>query len=310
MERCIWIHQFSQLGEQTAEAIAATLSPRGITRIYVKAMDGNDWMSNFYDHPLAPANAVHFAQLVSQFEALGLQLIPWVVNRFTASEAEGHIVCGKAANGLVVDFEYLYRGFWQGNNGEAQGYFDRLRAAAGDGLWVAAAPDPRQVGRDYSPDLIAGLTAYLPQNYWTDFQRPWQSVMESAAANVEPLGPTEPILPYNASAGDMQACIAWCESRGYDSISMWRMGTANAAQLDAFGTVVEQPQPAPEPAPVEEPREEPTSPEGIPQRYLDRGWDSWQAVTINLEGIIHGLMDERDAALAKLDTVERRSIAA
>jgi len=44
--------------------------------------------------------------------------------------------------------------------------------------------------------------------------------------------------------------------------------------------------------------------------YLDRGWTSWDTVTVNLEGIIHDLIDERDAALAKLDAVERRAAAA
>jgi len=323
VERCIWIHQFSQLGEKTAQDIANTLLARGITRLYVKAMDGPDWMSEFYDHPLAPANAVQFAQLVSQFADLGLQLIPWVVNRFSASEADFHITCGQAAHGLVIDFEYHYKGFWQGNDGEAQGYFDKLRAAVGGGLWVAAAPDPRQVGREYSGDLIGGLSAYLPQNYWTDFQRPWQDVMEASIGNIEPLGPTEPILPYNASAADMQACVAWCESRGYGSISLWRMGTANANQLNAFGTTA-----TPGPVPTTEPKPDPSTPttpkptpvptlpkqirkrELIPAGYLERGWNSWEMVTVNLEGIIHELIDERDAALAKLDTVERREIAA
>src|SRR6185312_3050291 len=193
----------------------------------------------------APANAVQFAQLVNQFAGLGIQLIPWVVNRFNASEADGHIGCGRAAGGVVIDFEYLYRGFWQGANPEAQGYFDKLRGAVAEGLWVAVAPDPRQVGRDYSPDLIAGLSAYQPQNYWTDFQRPWQQVMEASIGNIEPLGPTEPILPYNASAADMQAAVAWCEARGYGSISLWRMGTANANQLNAFGTTPSTPGPVP-----------------------------------------------------------------
>ncbi|HEY3059304.1 MAG TPA: hypothetical protein VGL99_10055 [Chloroflexota bacterium] len=299
MERCIWIHQFSQLGERTAEDIATTLTARGITRIYVKAMDGTDWMSNFYDHPLAPANATQLAQLVIEFSNVGVQLIPWVVNRFRAAEADAHSACGTAAGAVVIDFEYLYGGFWQGSLDEAQGYFDKMRAAAGNGLWVAVAPDPRQVGRDYRRDLISGLTAYLPQNYWTDFQRPWLEVMENAAANVEPLGPTEPILPYNARRADMEACIAWCEQRPYASVSLWRMGTANGAQLDAFGTtpVVVEPH-AEEPAPVEV--------NGVPKAYVDRGWDSWPAVAINLESIIHELIDERDAALAKLDAVERR----
>ena len=329
MERCIWIHQFTQLGEKTAEDIANTLTTRGITRIYVKAMDGTDWMSEFYDHPLAPANAVQFAQLVSHFADLGLQLIPWVVNRFSAGEADLHIACGQAAHGLVIDFEYLYKGFWQGAVPEAQGYFDKLRAAASGGLWIAAAPDPRQVGRDYSPDLISGLSAYLPQNYWTDFQRPWQEVMEAAIANIEPLGPTEPILPYNASAADMQACLAWCAARGYGSVSLWRMGTANASQLNAFGAAVTPgpvgtpgpdqtpgPKPVPSTTPPPTTTSAPTIPkqirkrELIPQTYLERGWNSWEMVTINLEGIIHGLIDERDAALAKLDAIERRGVAA
>ncbi len=302
MERCIWIHQFSQLGERTAEHIAATLTARDITRVYVKAMDGADWMSNFYDHPLAPANAAHLAQLVIEFSNHGLQLIPWVVNRFRADEADAHIACGTAAGAVVIDFEYLYGGFWQGSLGEAQGYFDKLRAAAGNGLWVAVAPDPRQVGRDYQRDLIRGLTAYLPQNYWTDFQRPWQEVMENAAANVEPLGPTEPILPYNARRTDMEACIAWCEQRPYASVSLWRMGTANAAQLDAFGTTPVVVEARAEEQPIE------AGINGVPQTYVDRGWDSWPAVAINLESIIHELMDERDAALAKLDAVERRVV--
>lgn len=61
--------------------------------------------------------------------------------------------------------------------------------------------------------------------------------------------------------------------------------------------------------PSEQPSESPTtSPDGIPQTYLDRGWDSWPTVAINLESIIHESIDERDAALSKLDTVERRSV--
>jgi hypothetical protein len=304
VERCIWIHQFSQLGEKTAQDVSDTLLPRGITRIYVKAMDGHDWMRTFYNHPLAPANAVHLAQLVVQFSDVGIQLIPWVVNRFSASEADSHIACGRAAGGLVIDFEYKYAGFWQGTDDQAQGYFDKLRAAAGEGLWIAVAPDPRQPRRDYDPALIGGLTAYLPQNYWTDFQRPWQQVMESAAANVEALGPNEPILPYNASAADMRAAIAWSEQKGYGSVSLWRMGTANAAQLDAFGGEAVTPgggEEEPGIPPIEEG-------DTIPATYLDRGWSSWPAVAINLESIIHGLMDERDAALAKLDAIEGRIV--
>src|SRR5438105_1693602 len=163
MERAIWVWQFNQLGEQSVEQIAETLVPRGITRVYVKAMDGPYWMSQVYSHPLAPANAVHMAQLSAAFQQSGLQLIPWVVNRHAADEAAVHLACGKAAGGLVVDFEFQYEGFWESSAADAQAYFDQMRQAVAGGMWVAASPDARQIGREYAPALINGLSAYLPQ---------------------------------------------------------------------------------------------------------------------------------------------------
>jgi hypothetical protein len=322
MERCIWIHQFNQLGERTPADIAQTLVPRGITRVYAKAMDGTDWMGSIYTHPLAPANAVQLGQLSRQFSDVGLQLIPWMVPRFSAAEADAHIAAGRACGGFVIDFEYLYPGFWKGSAAEATAYFDKLRAAKSDTLWIAVAPDPRQLKRDYDPSIIAGLSAYLPQNYWTDFQQPCMDVMARGATACEQLGPNEPILPYNGVSGDLQSAITWCADRSYGSISLFRMGVANASQLDAFGgpvqTAAGQPadpgqaadpgQPA-APAQPADPGQSP-APEPIPQMYLDRGWDTWSAVIINLEAIITEVSQERDAALAKLDQVESRAVAA
>jgi hypothetical protein len=331
LERCIWVHQFNQLGEKTAQDIAQTLLPRGIRRVYAKAMDGTDWMASIYTHPLAPANAVHLGQLSNQFSDVGLQLIPWVVPRFSSSEADAHIAAGRACGGFVIDFEYLYPGFWRGSFEEARAYFDRLRAAKSDTLWIAVAPDPRQLYRDYEPALIGGLSAYLPQNYWTDFQQPATNVMSTGASVCEQLGPNEPILPYNGALADVQAAIAFCEQRGYGSISLFRMGVANAGQLDAFAgpvqTVASQPDgtsaqpddttaqppdatPQPDNTGDGQPAADDSQPPAIPQTYLDRGWDTWPAVTENLEAIIHELMDERDAALAKLDQVESRAVGA
>ena len=290
MERAIWVWQFNQLGEQTIEQMAETLLPRGITRVYAKAMDGTFWMSQVYSHPMVPSNVVRLGQLSQQFQQAGLQLIPWVVNRHSAAEAPLHIACAQACGGVVVDFEYHYDGFWEGPDGQAQAYFDQLRAAVGPNLWVAVAPDARQVGRDYGADLIGGLSAYLPQNYWTDFKRPWDVVMQQGCSRCQPIGSVEPILPADATHDDVRACVAWCEQQGFGSVSLWRMGPANAADLDAFGTT----------APVEPAPGEPPAEEGIPQVYLDRGWSTWPVVADNLEGIIHQLMAERDDALARL----------
>ena len=238
MERAIWVHQFNQLGEQTAAEIAATLLPRNITRVYVKAMDGTTWMGSIYSHPLAP-RAATWSQTITDFANNGLQLLPWVVNRRSASEAGPHLECGYQAGGLLVDFEYQYAGFWQGTDSAAYAYFDALRAEASSG-WIAIAPDPRQVRRDYGADMIYGLSAYLPQNYWTDFQQPVDDVMNMGHENLTGLGPIEPILPYNGTRTDVQRALTMALEHGDKSVSMWRMGTADADQLDAFAEHVPQ----------------------------------------------------------------------
>lgn len=277
MERAIWIHQLDQLGERTIEEIAATLAPRGITRVYVKAMDGPAWMSEIYAHPLAPSSPAQLARLGAAFEAEGLQVVPWVVCRASSAESQQHLACAVATGGLVVDYEHGYTGFWESGLGEARRYFDALRRAV-DHAWLAVAPDPRQVGREYPGDTIAGLTAYLPQVYWTDFRLPWSQVLAAACARCEPLGPCEPVLPCAATPADLQAALAWCEARGHAAVSLWRMGAANTSQLDRFGLT-----PGPAPAGNAE----------IPEQYLERGWTTWPAVVANLEGIIGQLLEAR-----------------
>lgn len=240
MRRSIWLHQFTQTAEQTPQQFADTLLPRGITAIYVKALDGPYWMGDVYNHPLVPRDTASMAVLCDRFEAVGLELIPWVVSRRSADEARSHVDCGTAANGkLIVDWEYHYAGFWEGTLADAQEYHDTLQAAVQAGLWVASAPDPRQVQRDYSRTLITGLSAYLPQCYWTDFQRPAIEVLRSAAMNMAGLDPFEPILPYNASAEDMATALQWCQQQGCPGVSLWLMGHADARQLDAFAQRVD-----------------------------------------------------------------------
>lgn len=254
MKRAVWVHQFSQLGEHTVEDIAATLLPRGITAVYVKAMDGDQWMGDFYSHPMAPSSTQQFNGLTDDFADAGLELVPWVVPRWTSSEATAHELPAGAGGKLIIDWEYQYKGFWSGSDVQAAAYFRNLRSMVASGTWVAVAPDPRQVGRDYDRSLIAGLSAYQPQTYWTDFQQDALVVLNAARVAMGTLDPFEPILPYNSTAADMEAAINWCFGQGCQAISMWRMGSANADQLDSFaapdpGEVPSQPNPEPEPQP-------------------------------------------------------------
>lgn len=238
VKRGVWVHQFNQQSEQTAADYAAALLPRDIDTVYAKAMDGGTWMGEIYSHPLAPYNMASWVTSVLAFKEVGLRPLPWVVNRSVADEAWAHIECGRAAGGMVVDFEFHYAGFWMASEAEAKAYFDVLRLAIGEGLWVAVAPDPRQVGRDYDSDTIAGLSAYLPQTYWTDFQRTALNVLGDAQERCGALGPVEPIFPYNSTSEDMQAALEWSQSLGCQAVSLWRMGSANAQQLDAFARKV------------------------------------------------------------------------
>lgn len=243
MDRAIWVHQTNQQGEQTPADYAATLPPRGIKTLYLKALDGVTWMADVYSHPLAPS-ATNWSNLVQQFRAVGLTLVPWVVPRDgTPAEVTRHVTAGMATDGLIVDFEYHYPDFYRGSLQQAGAYFDQLRASGVP--WLAVAPDPRQVGRDYSASLLGDLVV-LPQTYWTYFQQPWRTVLEQAAAacgQIPGMLSLEPILPYNATSQDMAAALDWCQQHGLQAVSLWRMGTANAAQLDAFAAEAAPPAP-------------------------------------------------------------------
>src|SRR6266542_3241641 len=85
MKRAVWVHQWNQLAEQTPADIAATLLPRGITSVYIKAIDGPYYMGDVYSHPLVPRDTASMAVLFNQFAAEGLTLVPWFVPRRQAS---------------------------------------------------------------------------------------------------------------------------------------------------------------------------------------------------------------------------------
>lgn len=249
MRRAAWLHQFNKTAEQTPQQFADTLLPRGINALYVKACDGSFWMGDVYSHPLVPRDLDSWGQVVAAFRDVGLTLMPWVVNRRSASEAALHLACGKIAGGLIVDFEFLYDGFWEGPAdptaslevrrhqaaNEAVAYFNQMRGAVAGGDWVAVAPDPRQLDRDYGIwQTIGQLSSYLPQTYWTDFKADALDVVIDSVQRLAQFGPVQPILPHNAQPADMQRALEWCAGRGLEAVSLWVMGPANATELDAF----------------------------------------------------------------------------
>jgi hypothetical protein len=222
----------------------------------VKSHDGIYWMDQVYSHPMAPS-AGNFSELVRQFGEVGLGLVPWVVPRgyAPAEEARAHAEAGHMAGGsVIVDFEYRYAGFFdRGFLGAWEAYKATLLQ---QGLaWVACAPDPRQPVRDYSLDSLNGFQAQLPQCYWPSFQSPWRVVLEAAWDKLAALGQSiEPILHIDDQSQNVADAAEWCEGMGAQAISLWIMGMADAANLDAFGAGAPAPPlPGPEPEPEPEP---------------------------------------------------------
>jgi hypothetical protein len=245
----VWIHQFNQLPDPSPQALADMLLPRGITHVYIKTHDGMYWMNQIYTHEMAPGPG-NWASLLEQFEAVGLDLVPWVNPRgaHPADEARQHASAGVPAQGVIVDFEYHYAGFWESGLGEWGIYTQALVNAMG-GNWTAIAPDPRQINRDYGAANLSAYHAILPQTYWTDFQREWQVVLAQAAEVCSGLAPMEPILPSNAFPWDIQAAQEWAASQGLGGLSLWKL-PATQAVLDAFAQdAVPVPEPEPEPQP-------------------------------------------------------------
>ena len=105
MDRSAWLHMWTQCAEQTPAEVAATLLPRGITRVIFKCMDGPTWMGNVYSHPFAPKSLADVARIRDAFTAAGLQMLPWCNPTTSRAEADLHGQIGVTCGALVLDFE-------------------------------------------------------------------------------------------------------------------------------------------------------------------------------------------------------------
>jgi DNA-binding CsgD family transcriptional regulator len=212
--RGIWLHQFDLLPNPTVEAITTAWTGP----VYVKALDGVDWMARFDTSPLA-VQSMQGAPPYWSWKERGW--VPWTVPRGGDPVREGQLTgqLAEAAGNVILDLE-PYKGFWEGTEWGAEHFVDAYFAETQ--VLPQICLDHRRL-RDGFPydtflERVAGL---LPQVYWTDFQRPWLEVLEEAAAVLAPLQrPIEYVLPGNARAADLQAARAWCTARGAPA-SLW-----------------------------------------------------------------------------------------
>ncbi len=212
--RAIWLHQFDLLRNPTVDAITTAWPGT----VYVKALDGVDWMAEFDTSPLAVQNVKGTPPYWTWKER---GWVPWTVPRGGDPVREGQLTgqLAEAAGGVILDLE-PYKGYWEGTEWGAEHFVDAYFAETQ--VLPRICLDHRRLrdGFPYDPFLerVAGL---LPQVYWTDFQRPWREVLEEAEAVLTPLHrPIEYVLPGNARTEDLQSARAWCTAHGAPA-SLW-----------------------------------------------------------------------------------------
>lgn len=247
--RATWFHQYTETQEKSIEALAATsLNLAGSSILIAKAMDSGDWMATFDDSAEAISSLAKWQETVARGAAVGVTVIPFV-NPFGPQDASAHAQLGGP---LVVDLE-AYTGFWSAPVGQIPSYLFALRNAGVDPLFVSI--DPRQVSTLNASAWASMVDGLLPQCYFTDFQQPYTAVIPMLQAVVDLGVPVIPALPYNAVAADIKNFWAAAQQMGCVAPSLWVLGSANAAQLQAFSTlaipggappVVQPPQPEPD----------------------------------------------------------------
>lgn len=178
--------------------------------LYVKALDGVDWMARFDRSPLAVDGVTP-----SRWGWREMGWTPWTVPTAIHPAREGALAgrLAREAGAVILDLE-PYAGFWRGTAADADAFLAAYRAETEAPLRISLDHRRLRDGFPY-PALMEAAVDFLPQAYWTDFRRPWAAVLSEAGAALAPYGkPVEYVLPGNAEPPDFAAAIEWCAERG------------------------------------------------------------------------------------------------
>lgn len=232
--RVVWQWQFLAQGEQTIPAVAATLAQYASADVLLaKAMDGTQFQGAFDYAPHSIKSLADWHAAVAEGATAGIQVFPWVVPHHVG-DATAHAQLGET---VIVDLEPYPPDFWSDGAAAVPHYLDGLRASGVQNIFVSVDPRPARLadlGFDAWARSVKGL---LPQLYWTDFQQP-MSACVPMLVNLMAYGvPVIPVLPYDGSATDVANFWTAAQQVGCRGVSLWRLGSANAAQLRAFGAL-------------------------------------------------------------------------
>lgn len=241
--RAIWMWEYSQQAEQQIEQVAETaLQLAGCDTVLLKTMDGTDWMSRYDRSAGAIDSLAAWQATVRRGAVAGITVLPWVVphGQSPASEAGLHAQLGDT---LICDFE-PYPGFFTAGAGNVPVYLSALRDAGVQQLYASIDPRPSAVAA-LSVSAWAGLVdGFLPQVYFTDFGGDPLEVIPMLGRLCVMGKPVVPVLPGNGQAADLGAVWTLARALGCAGMSVWRLGSMDAGQLQAFAGLEVEAQPA------------------------------------------------------------------
>src|SRR3990167_5242847 len=201
MRIAIFLHQFDLIHEQSLEEIHAKFNGP----IYVKAVDATQQMAAFDRSELAVGRGT--------WDYPTENIIPWVVPTGVSPMTEARLACNEYEQ-VIVDLE-PYDHFWNGS------LVDQVLYCQGFTSDMALSLDYRRLPGFPSHSFINKASRFLPQCYWTSFQRPWQDVLEECKAKLEVYGkPIEYVIPGDAEPDDFSAALSWIDNKGSDA-SVW-----------------------------------------------------------------------------------------
>ena len=233
----LWEH--SNCREQTVADWIATLQSGGIDIFKPKALDGTDFMSRYYSHPLAPSSLDQIQQQYEQFRAAGIGYLSWVVPNGHDVAAEANLtieVAKRCGNKIEIDLE-PYDGFWTGPYSGIPEFFKRLKDA---GIWVVCNVDTRgNLADPLQLDRIASLIdRHCSQSYDVGFGVPYKPLYDHAVQYLKQMGAKEIGIVLDARAGTgVVERAEYAQSLGCVEVSCWAADMATAATYAGFKAI-------------------------------------------------------------------------
>ncbi|HVO43710.1 MAG TPA: hypothetical protein VMT34_13855, partial [Aggregatilineales bacterium] len=210
---CIWHVYGGMIAENTIDEIAHTLQQYApaVKAIFVKVLDGTDWMGTFETKPnLAINSQADVARWVTTLAKYGIEFHAWALPKGVNPQTEGSLmaqVCKVAGvQSLILDVEGG-TGFFRGGQAAVRPLMIALRTGVSSSFHVGMSIDPRPLhyGDVFPQEWFPFVNSIHPQVYWGEFSQTPDAALRDAYNTWGSYG--RPIIPvlqaYNIDQASM-----------------------------------------------------------------------------------------------------------